>query len=225
LADGAGDSIYQSELANLLVSEFVNNPFYTDTKKDKFIKWLEPIQKRWEEIIDWENIPWYKEAKAKIGAFSTLLAVRVTTRETRDAICLATTARETTSIVCFAVGDTCVFVVNEKDFIAFPIGHVADFSKNPHLLGSYPKYNIQIKQYIQTRTIDIDEGDLIIMATDAFSKWFLEEFQEGKKPWTRFENLDQSGFNELIEVLRTSKQMRDDDTTAIFIAVRRYLRA
>jgi len=220
LADGTSDSIYQKELATMLVSEFVSNPICLDGMKDKFVKWLEPIQKRWQELIDWEKLPYYKEAKAKIGAFSTLLAVRVTTHQTRSIVCLATTTHQTRSIVCLAVGDTCMFVVSKDGFVSFPVSSTADFNNNPYLLGSYSKYNIQLKQHIQTTRVAVDDGDLIVMATDAFSNWFLTELQKGEKPWTRFENLDQGGFNGLIQSLRNSKDIRDDDTTAIFIAVR-----
>lgn len=135
------------------------------------------------------------------------------------ASCLAISARETRTLTCLAIGDTCVFVVSDDRFVAFPISRAEDFGIKPKLLGSHHRYNVRLEEHIQTLNLNINDGDLIIMASDAFSKWFLTESQKGSKPWTRFENLDQSGFSQLIRSLRQSKEIRDDDTTAILISI------
>jgi serine/threonine protein phosphatase PrpC len=218
LADGAADSIFSGIWAKMLVEDFVYDPFTVSTSKDNFLDWFEPLQRRWQSEVGSKNLPWYMENKARIGAFATLLGLSITSRQTRRIVCLSTSARETTSIVCAAVGDTCVFILHDNFLTPFPVSKVTDFNNTPYLLGTYPRYNARIKEHIQTLNLDISDGDLIIMATDALSKWFLAEFQQGQKPWLRFENITGSEYTELIRSLRDAEEMRNDDTTVMFIS-------
>lgn len=59
-------------------------------------------------------------------------------------------------------------------------------------------------------------GDIILMATDAFSKWFLDSFVKGQKPWKKIIR-NHSKLSFFIENLRTNDKIEDDDTTFILV--------
>jgi hypothetical protein len=219
LADGATDSFRSKSWSKLLVDSFIKNPFFNiervrnpfdlERKKEtyiNFINWLEPLRQKWKSQIVWKNLRWNAEEKARIvGAFSTFLAIQITSRETRG-------------IGCLSIGDTCVFILHNNHLKkSWPIANSKDFNNTPYLLSSYQKYNVKMEQHIRTFFYD-DDCDLIVVATDAFAKWFLYEYEKDNQPWLQFENLDPLGFNELIFSLREAKEIQDDDTTAIFIS-------
>lgn len=208
LADGASDSIYTKEWTRLLVEGFVQTPFDIGTNSENLIRWLEPLQQKWQSQIDWENLPWYKERKAKIGAFSTLLTLQLIATE------------EKRNVVSLAIGDSCLFVLaNDDSCKTFPIQSAQNFDNSPGLLSSYERHNSKLNEQIKIFSYDADNINSIVMATDAFSKWFLSELERGNQPWHMFENIDQQKFTEIIDLLRKTNEIRNDDTTAIFITL------
>lgn len=208
LADGASDSIYTKEWTRLLVEGFVQTPFGIGINSENLVRWLEPLQQEWQSQIDWKNLPWYKERKARIGAFSTLLTLQLVTTEERS------------DIVSLAIGDSCLFVLASNDsYKAFPIQSAQDFDNSPSLLPSYQRYNSKLAKQIKVLCCDASNINSIIMATDAFSKWFVLELEKGNQPWHMFENIDQQKFTGIIDSLRKTNEIRNDDTTAIFITL------
>jgi hypothetical protein len=209
LADGVSDSVFSGKWATILVDAFVNNPFDIEKNGEAFVKWLEPLQEQWQTKIDWSNLRWYMEEKAKRGAFSTFLAVRITTA-----------IESGKTIHSVAIGDTCLFLISDNKLIAaYPIENPSDFNNKPPLLCSYERYNDVVSQHLNPFSKPISKGDSIVMATDAFAKWFLQETQNGNQPWTSFENIDQAEFEEVIGSLRKSNKITNDDTTAAFIYI------
>ena len=205
MADGAADSVFSQQWANLLVDNFTSNPFDIKKTQEVFLNWLEPLQLQWRKEINWKDLRWYVEEKARRGAFSTFLAFQIKDSQPDE------------TIDSVAIGDTCLFIIHDDKAKMFPMMNSSDFGNTPHLLCSYERYNTKILPYMQTSTTKVDRGDLIIMATDAFAKWLLENSCGGKRSWTLFQDIDQSKFEEVINYLRKSKKIRNDDTTAAFI--------
>lgn len=207
LADGASESVYSGRWAKILVTAFTSTPFDIRKTADDFLNWLEPLQKQWREEIDWSNLRWYVEEKARRGAFSTFLALQI--RPTQSG----------KTIDSIAIGDTCLFVVRNNNLVsAFPVNDVSDFGNTPDLLCSYERYNSIIRKELHTFTTDIDRGDLIVMASDALAKWILEGSQNGNLPWSVLQDIDdQPEFEEFIGCLKESKKIRNDDVTVAIV--------
>lgn len=205
MADGAADSVFSQQWASLLVDNFTRNPFDIGKTQEVFLNWLEPLQLQWRKEINWKGLRWYVEEKARQGAFSTFLALQIRDSEPDE------------TVDCVAIGDTCLFIIHDDKTTMFPELTPSDFGNTPHLLCSYERYNTKILSNIQTFTRTVGRGDLIIMATDAFAKWLLEDSWDGKRSWTLFQDIDQPEFDRVITGLRESKKIRNDDTTAAFI--------
>src|SRR3954465_15247462 len=77
IADGATESSYADRWARDLVDTFVTAPPEVAAPKTPFPDWLTPMQQRWRQGIDWDNLPWFAEEKAKSGAFATFLGLTI----------------------------------------------------------------------------------------------------------------------------------------------------
>lgn len=62
----------------------------------------------------------------------------------------------------------------------------------------------------------IRSGDILVLATDAFSQWFLDSYLKGQKPWKKMEK-NMGEMEEFIEKLRHDKKIENDDVTCIMI--------
>lgn len=206
LADGAADAVYSRRWATLLADKFINNPFEIGKTQEIFIDWLEPLQIQWRTEINWGDLRWYVEEKARRGAFSTFLGLQITRTQFGEIV------------DSVAIGDTCLFIIHDNNITSmFPVIKVSDFSNTPPLLCSYERYNTKIQRYLQTFRANVTRGDLIILATDAFAKWILEDSQGDCHTWSHIQNMNQIEFEDLITRLRESKKIRNDDTTVACI--------
>ena len=62
----------------------------------------------------------------------------------------------------------------------------------------------------------IRSGDILVLATDAVSQWFLDSYLKGQKPWKKMEK-NMGKMEEFIEKLRHDKKIENDDVTFIMI--------
>jgi hypothetical protein len=60
--------------ATLVDSYVTKPPEVNGARKSPFPEWLEPMQQRWRAGIDWENLPWFAEEKAKSGRVTRLFS-------------------------------------------------------------------------------------------------------------------------------------------------------
>jgi len=209
LADGVSSSCYSKTWADLLTKHFVSRtpPIENGEKMHQTIlEWLNPIKQEWEEIVNEEvkmsELPWYIKEKLDEGSYSTLLGLEINlSRKKWSAI---------------SIGDTCLFQIRlEKLLVSFPIEHSDGFSAFTDALNS--KYNDLQKISVRVKDGMLEEGDIMILATDAFSHWFLKLYEENKKPWDIFDS--STSFEELMEKERSLHRIVDDDITVIFIKI------
>jgi hypothetical protein len=226
VADGATESSYADRWAKDLVSQFVTDPPRVDRPQTPFPDWLTPMQQRWREGIDWENLPWFAEEKAKSGAYATFLGVSVFDP---DSIRRASLLERTTAFFrkheppqvwrwkAIAIGDSCFFLVREGQLVrSFPLTKSEQFNSRPVLLCSNPASNSGVWPEVRYEQGDCKPDDLFILATDAVAKWFLDQRQAGGKPWETLTAIrSNTEFQDFVARLRGEKAMRNDDTTVL----------
>jgi hypothetical protein len=62
----------------------------------------------------------------------------------------------------------------------------------------------------------------MMMMTDALARWFLVATESGNQPWMLFEELlaqEDERFIDVVEKLRTDRQLRNDDTTLVVVCL------
>lgn len=226
IADGATESSFADRWAKDLVSQYVTAPPPVEAPKTPFPNWLAPLQQRWRESIDWNNLPWFAEEKAKSGAFATFLGVSVYDPEERQknsffgrttAFFRKAEAAPAWRWKAMAVGDSCFFQIRDGKLVtSFPLTKAEQFNSRPNLLCSNAANNSGVWSEVRYEQGECRADDLFILATDAIAKWFLEQTHIGGKPWELLNNIRSSQeFSDFVARLRNEKAMRNDDTTVL----------
>ncbi|MDX1952445.1 MAG: hypothetical protein SFY81_09680 [Verrucomicrobiota bacterium] len=221
IADGATESSFADRWAQGLVKQFASAP---PAQPKELKEWLAPLQKEWSAGIDWENLPWFAEEKAKTGAFSTFLGLTFAEEEPpRKNGLLGRTwffRKQEKPVLkwhAMSVGDTCLFQIRNAQLIhSFPMDNSEQFNSRPVLLSSNAEHNTGVWEGIRTDEGECQPDDLFVLATDAVAKWFLERHQSGEKPWEILNTLQTPReFEDLIGKLREEKSIRNDDATIV----------
>lgn len=199
LADGASESAFSQRWAKLLVDDYAAHPY---VKRGSMLNHSRRLAAKWYREVRKPDLPWYVEERIRIGAFSTLLGLRI--------------RKESGRWNAIGVGDTCLFQIHNDQLIhKWPLENKEDFGRSPPLLST----DHVVLQGVRKR-IAITEGraiaqDIFVLATDALSAWFLQQNEKAKQPWRTLTEIDPQGFQGWIDGLRNSLQIRNDDVTCI----------
>ena len=212
VSDGASESAFAREWANILTDAFVDRPpDISGLTEGSLRDWLAPAQAEWRGDVPWNSIPWHGEAKARAGAFATVLGLTV-------AIVPGNPYQFSWQAV--AVGDSCLFVVRADClWLSFPLEDTAQFDNYPALVCSNPDNTGDLWEGVQRRSGECMAGDLFVLASDALACWFLARNDEGQKPWETLLALDSLEWAAWVEEQRSTGTMRNDDTTLVTISV------
>jgi hypothetical protein len=200
VADGATESSYAGLWAQMLVKEFVSTP---SLEPSTWATWLPEIQKRWEQAVGHQQLPWYAEIKWQQGAFATFLGIVVQPPRWQ----------------ALAVGDCCLFHIRQQRLCqAFPVQCAHDFSNSPWLIGSRGfTPDMMVVRELRLEG-EFQAGDRLWLMTDALAQWFLQLTEAGHQPWELLEPLlaepeATASFRAWIATLRGARQIRNDDVT------------
>lgn len=201
VADGASETSFAKQWAELLVEAFVAEP----PQPDSFQDWLSPLQSSWQDSQRGKATAWYAEQKARDGAFSSLLGLTVAEGRWQ----------------ALASGDSCLFVVRAGKLLrAFPFERAEQFSNSPVLLSSRARANGRVLDQLQTAEGELQVRDRILLMTDALAHWFLVEAEMGRRPWAalgKLTTVEQLGG--LVDCLRAGGALRNDDVTLVSLEV------
>ncbi len=212
VSDGASESAFAREWANVLADAFVSRPpDMCSLTNDSMGDWLTHAQEEWRVGIPWDRIPWHGEAKARAGSFATLLGLTVTTK---------TDSSRRLSWRAVAVGDSCLFVIrDDRLWLSFPLENAAQFDNSPTLVCSNPDNMGDLWENVHQSDGECVSGDSFILASDALACWFLGRNAEGEKPWKTLLALNASGWATWVEEQRQAGLMGNDDTTLVVMGV------
>ena len=204
ISDGVSRSSFSNIWSKKIVEEFVKNPFETKTIDKIFLeKWLYPVKLNLDEEISKLDIaPMILDVAKENGSSTTLLGGVIKKEKKKKKICL------------WAVGDTNIFQIRQNKINdLFPIKKLSGFTSKTFAITSFlDKNNID---FLYTE-LSIRSGDILVLATDAFSQWFLDSYLKGQKPWKKMEK-NMGKMEEFIEKLRHDKKIENDDVTFIMI--------
>lgn len=216
VADGAGTTLFSDAWAAFLVKHFLlvpllsNDPFEVEW-------WVRQAQEQFkQEFSIAQNMPWNAVQKLQEqGSHSTLVTLRVVK---------ADNAHATTSLLVF--GDSCVIAYRPttEQFFSFPLTETAEFEQAPICVPSKSSVFNRHFHRCHVTSLELSVDDVVLLATDAVSKWiisagsgrypkqsnaFLEVMQQTPETWPAF-----------IQQCRANKEMVDDDSTALILALK-----
>ena len=212
ISDGASGAAFAGEWANILVDSFVERPLnLLGLSEEALYCWLSLGQEKWHLEVPWSLIPWHGEAKARAGAFATLLGVTITrVSDNTDHFHYQTVA----------VGDSCLFVIRDDRLrLSFPMEESLEFDNNPSLVCSNPANTVDLWQEVQVHSGECVAGDRLILTSDALACWFLSRYEAGETPWRTLLALEPCQWDDWVEEQRSAGLMRNDDTTLVIIGV------
>jgi hypothetical protein len=201
IADGATESSFAREWAQLLVKRFVQDL----PNSEEVMTWLQALQADWLQWLTAQDLAWFAKRKAAAGAFATFLGLRF--EEPQD---------QEIGWRAIAVGDTCLFMVRDRQLnLAFPKTSSLSFNNTPALLGTHrltdPAYFLKVQGKAQV-------GDRFYLATDAISCWLWQQLEDQQDPWVHLEQMhSQAQFADWVEGLRDRGAIVNDDTTLLCI--------
>lgn len=201
VADGASESSFARQWAELLVEGFVQDAPSAAGLAD----FVAPLQAVWAEGQKGKATAWYSERKAADGAFSSLLGVTVEGDRWR----------------AVAVGDSCLFVVRAGKLVrAFPLERAEQFNNGPSLLSSVGRSNAGVWSTVAAIEGELQEKDRLLLMTDALAQWFLVEAEMGRRPWAALAKVTTpEQFTAFIDCLRAGGALRNDDVTLVNVEV------
>jgi hypothetical protein len=160
----------------------------------------------------WDRLPYHAQRRVLQGTAATLLGLVFSDAAPAD--------EQACAALCWkaiAVGDTCLFQVRaDRLHRAFPLAQAGQFNNTPQLLYSKRSRNEQLVPAHAEG--DWLADDVMLLATDALACWILHETEAERQPWRILCALtEQAEFEVLIDRLRRSNQLENDDTTLIVI--------
>lgn len=211
LSDGATRSSFAGDFANILVQNCIQSQ-----KVERLNQVIRSTQQSWHQLLEAKNLPWHAQEKVKEGAYATLLWLQFFPKGTNH-ILWNNTWR------AIAIGDSCLFQFRKDKIIkAIPLESSREFNNHPKLVSSHLHSNVGRDDWETTG--NWDTGDDFFLATDALAKWTFQVLEQNHNPAFIFKDKltrrsKDNFFAEWISQLRRNGEIRDDDTTLIWIKV------
>ena len=206
VADGATESAFSREWAQLLVQGFGEHRAH-----------LKDQQSSWRKLVNQNPLPWYLERKVTQGAHAAFvgLSLRDPVTKGSDEELGKGTWR------AFAVGDSCLFHVRDGELLeAWPISKSEEFDNNPFLLSTTCSSPLsRDDEFVSVFSGTWESKDSFYLASDAMAQWLLSEQEASRPPWSFLHDLSPKTFERVVEILRGTKRLHNDDTTILRIEV------
>lgn len=206
VADGASDSSFAREWADLLVEQFLEDPVL---ETSQWREWLPPLQQRWRAHVDALELPWFARDKAELGAYATLLGLVFRVEWTWEAV---------------AVGDSCLFHVRDGRLLrGFPVERSTDFGVYPPLVGARLPADDLVRGDKERRARGtFRTGDAFYLMTDALAQWFLSAWEDTRVAPCQATPLAAASDDEFaasIAALRGQGRLRNDDVALVRVHI------
>jgi len=222
IADGATESSFARAWAEALTDGFAADGDCVDVWSATAIEtFIAPLQRIWHDTIPWNQLPWFAEEKARLGAFAAFLFFELLCEPADHSVIGDEADTVTVRWRASAAGDCCMFHVRDGTLVsAFPMERWEDFSNSPLLISSIPSSNVKVWDSIVFQDGQADPGDTFLFATDALACWLLREHEENRNPWVDVAAVScQTEFEKLISHLRESSSLRNDDVTFVRLLI------
>jgi len=199
VADGASEASFSKVWAQLLVKGYVEG---LDLPK---------LQTDWRTLIATDNLSWYAEEKAQLGAFAALVGL---------------TIRQDKKWEALAIGDSCLVQLRAGKIVhCFPLKKAEEFNNTPFLISSNEQSNQNMENFWVANNGTWKSHDVFLLMTDAITLWLLKNLERRKNAVANILALpDQKTFEQFVEGQRShpdqNLRMKNDDATLMKIIVK-----
>jgi hypothetical protein len=219
VADGAGNSFFPREWAQCLTEHFARDVELA-LQRETFTQWLRSVHEEWAAGIEriatmpkqsFLVVNGYRGKKAAAAAFIGIhLGKPIEGKIPWRAV---------------ALGDSCLFHASAGGKVhKYPLTKSTEFAFDLYALSSYPDRNIAEPKFLRDDELEgrppIVEGDFLIMASDALSRWLIRREEIGQAVWGQVVSLEsKADFLQFIDQARTEKEepMQNDDVALVVV--------
>lgn len=195
----------ESFLATPLMS---NDPFEVEW-------WVRHAQERYkQETPDPGKMAWNALQKAQSqGSHSTLAALRV-----------SQCGPDSAQAELLTFGDSCILIEKAERVLSFPLHTASDFERAPVCVPSKRSIFNRHFHCCQTRSIRLEADNVVVLATDAVSKWIISaasgRYTHPRRAFEEIRAQTPATWAAFIAECRTRGEMIDDDCTALIVTLK-----
>ena len=193
VADGATESVFARAWAERLVRGLVAA---RATTAEAVREAIAAAQAEWQASVRERSRdrPWYVTAKAREGAFATVLGLSLHADGRWRAV---------------SVGDCCLFHVRDEALVRrWPFASADDFTNRPALVPSRSDRRVPAPERTNGPW---QPGDRFLLATDAVAAWLLRTEGAATRSW------DPDSFRAAVHRARDDGVLRNDDATLLVL--------
>lgn len=205
VADGATEAFDARNWAERLAQNWVR----TDSAltPETFHEWVAreagELHASWKQL----KLPWYAEEKARKGSFAAFVGVELDLGSDAPAWKL------------IALGDACLLHYRDNALIkSLPLSNSTSFNSAPILVASDSAIYKTTEQSLVIEHGRCDNGDVLLLASDAAAAWYLERFEQ-KNFCDVFKTHDPAALTDFFENERDAGRIRNDDIAIIRLEV------
>ena len=205
IADGATEAFDARNWAERLAQHWVRND--SALTPETFHEWVASegleLHSQWKEL----TLSWYAEEKARKGSFAAFVGVEL------DLL------SDTPSWKTIALGDACLLHYRDGALIkSLPLSNSTSFNSAPLLVASDPAIYKTTEQALVIDSGHCENGDVLLLASDAAAAWFLERFEQHNLP-DDIRSDDTEALAQFFENERDAGRIRNDDIAVMRLEI------
>jgi hypothetical protein len=209
VSDGATESFDARNWAERLAQHWVQRK--STLTVEEFREWVATEGRELHDSWNSLTLSWYSEEKARYGSFATLVGVELDLNT------------ELPSWQAIALGDACLLHCRNKTLLkGLPLSGSEGFNTGPVLVASDSSLHENSMKSVVTDSGTCQDGDVLLLMSDAASLWCLQRFESGDLDVEQFlgAKTDEE-LREFFDTERMAGRIRNDDLAIVRIEIKR----
>lgn len=209
ISDGATEAFDARNWAERLAQHWVQRK--STLTVEEFREWVVAEGRELHDSWNGLTLSWYSEEKAQKGSFAALVGVELDFKS------------ESPSWRAIALGDSCLFHCRNATLVkSLPIDRSESFSSAPVLVASDTSLHESSMQSVVTDSGTCQNGDVLLLMSDAAAAWCLQRFENGDLDVGQFLSVKKDEeLREFFDTERMAGRIRNDDLAIVRIEITR----
>jgi hypothetical protein len=209
VSDGATEAFDARNWAQRLAQHWIQRT--STLTLEEFREWVAVEGRELHDSWNGLTLSWYSEEKARTGSFAALVGVELDFKS------------DSPSWKAIALGDSCLLHCRRTTLVkSLPLERSESFNSAPVLVASDLSLHETSMQSVVTGSGTCQNGDVLLLMSDAAACWCLQRFENGDLDVEQF--LSVKTDEELLEFFdaeRMAGRIRNDDLAIVRIEIKR----
>ena len=209
VADGATEAFDARNWAERLAQHWVQHK--SRLTVEEFREWVANEGRELHDSWNGLTLSWYSEEKARKGSFAALVGVELDFKSASP------------SWRAIALGDSCLLHCRKTTLLkSLPLDRSESFSSAPVLVASDSSLHESSMQSVVTNSGICQNGDVLLLLSDAAASWCLQRFENGDLDVEEFLSAKPDDeLREFFDTERMAGRIRNDDLAMVRIEIKR----